>query len=380
MNVEAEPLSLLRERTSLKWQAFPDDVLPLFVAELDYPLAEPIRDALFEAVRRSDTGYAASAEPLAQAFAAFAARRWGWPVDPGQVVATNEVGSAVVEVLRMILEPGDEVVITPPVYPPFFDLVPEAGGRVVDVPLLHGQTGWTLDLDGLEAALRRGARAVLLCNPQNPLGHPHGIEDLTALAELADRYGAFVVSDEVNAPLAYSAESFTPYLTVSPAAAQHGVCVTSASTAWNLAGLTCALIVTASERMRLLTSALPPGIRERTGHLGLLASTTAFRDGGPWLDGALAALQANRGLLAGLLDAHLGGVGYEQPRAGYLAWLDLRSLGWGDDPAAVALERAKVALLPGLLFGTPGAGFARLNFGCSPEVLSEAVSRIAAAT
>ncbi|TFC50464.1 aminotransferase class I/II-fold pyridoxal phosphate-dependent enzyme [Cryobacterium sp. TMT2-17-1] len=335
MDVTADPLSFLRERTSMKWRSFPADVLPLFVAESDFPLAEPIRDALTAAVRRSDTGYVAPVNGLGAAFAGFAGRRWGWQVDPEQVTTTTDVSAAIVETLRMLIRPGDRVVITPPVYPPFSDLVPEAGGVPHAVPLLAGQTGWTLDLDGLERAFRSGVRCVLLCNPHNPIGHPHTVQDLTALSELAAHYGVTVVSDEVHAPLTYTDAAFTPYLTVSTEAADHGVCVTSASKAWNLAGLKCALLVTAGERMRAE--------------------------------------------LAALLDAQLPGVGYRQPGAGYLAWLDLRSLGWGDDPALVALEQARVALSPGPMFGEPGRGFARLNFGCSPEVLAEAVSRLAAA-
>ena len=379
MDVTADPLSLLRERTSMKWRSFPADVLPLFVAESDFPLAEPVAEALIAAVRRSDTGYIAPVNGLAEAFTGFAGRRWGWRVDPDQVSTTTDVSVAIVETLRLLIRPGDRVAITPPVYPPFFDLVPEAGGQVAAVPLLNGQTGWTLDLDGLERAFQNDVRAVLLSNPHNPVGHPHTAEDLTALAGLAARYGVTVISDEVHAPLTYAEAAFTPYLTVSPEAADHGVCVTSASKAWNLAGLKCALIVTAGERMRAELAALPREVSWRTSQFGLIAGIAAYSDGESWLDGAIAALDANRRLLAELLDAQLPGVGYRPPGAGYLAWLDLHNLGWGDDPALVALEQARVALSPGPMFGEPGRGFARLNFGCSPEVLAEAVSRLAAA-
>jgi cystathionine beta-lyase len=379
MDVTADPLSLLRERTSMKWRSFPADVLPLFVAESDFPLAEPVAEALIAAVRRSDTGYVAPVNGLAEAFTGFAGRRWGWRVDPDQVSTTTDVSVAIVETLRLLIRPGDRVAITPPVYPPFFDLVPEAGGQVAAVPLLNGQTGWTLDLDGLERAFQDGVRAVLLSNPHNPVGHPHTAEDLAALAILAAQYGVTVVSDEVHAPLTYAEATFTPYLTVSPEAADHGVCVTSASKAWNLAGLKCALVVTAGERMRAELAALPREVSWRTSQFGLIAGIAAYNDGESWLDGAIAALDANRRLLTDLLDAQLPGVGYRPPGAGYLAWLDLHSLGWGDDPALVALEQARVALSPGPMFGEPGRGFARLNFGCSPEVLAEAVSRLAAA-
>ncbi len=379
MDVTADPLSLLRTRTSMKWRSHPDDVLPHFVAEMDFPLAEPIADALIAAVRRSDTGYVAPINGLAEAFASFADRRWGWQIDPAHVASTTDVSVAIVETIRRVIAPGDEVVINPPVYPPFFQLLPEAGARVLEVPLLHGVTGWNLDLDGLERAFAAGARAYLLCNPHNPLGHPHSPSDLTAVAELAGRYDVTVISDEVHAPLTHTDATFTPFLSVSPAAAEHGICVTAASKAWNLAGLKCAVMVTASERMRRVVATMPQEVSWRTSQFGLIASVAAFTDGEPWLDGVIAAIQANRALLTRLIDAQLPGVGYEQPRASFLAWLDLSSVGWGDDPSAIALERGKVALSPGPMFGALGRGFARLNFGCSPEVLTEAISRLAAA-
>lgn len=376
--VPADPIDLLRTRTSAKWRLYPEDVLPLPVAEMDYPLAEPIAEALHAAIRRSDTGYAAGGEPVAEAFQEFAAARFGWTVDPAQVTTTADVSMGVVEVLRQAIAPGEEVIVTPPVYPPFFDLVTEAGGRVVEVPMAGGiADGWSLDLPGIEAAFARGARAILLCNPHNPIGLVHDAGTLTALADLAARFRATVVSDEVHGPLAQPATPYVPFLTVSDAAREHGVAVTGATKAFNIAGLKAAVIVTASERGDRLRAAMPEEVGWRMSQFGSIATVAAFRHGGPWLDGVLASLDDNRRLLADLLEDELPGAGYRVPDATYLAWLDLRALAWGDDPAAVALERARVALANGPAFGEPGRGFARLNFACSPEVLGEAIARIA---
>jgi cystathionine beta-lyase len=385
--MDADPLTLLRTRTSAKWRSYPSDVLPLFVAETDFPLAEPISRALHAAIGRSDTGYIAPHNGLGDAFAAFAEKRWAWRVDPGQVASTTDVSVGIVETIRRAIDPGDGVVINPPVYPPFFALVPEAGGTIVEVPMLHSGTDygsatggihWALDLGGIESAFEAGARAFLLCNPHNPLGHPQTAEDLIALADLAARYDVTVISDEVHAPLTHGDGTFIPFLSVSAEATEHGVALTSASKAWNLAGLKCSVMVTASERMRMLVAGMPEEVTTRTSQFGLIANIAAYTEGMPWLDDALAAMESNRVLLCELLDAQLPGVGYEQPRASYLAWLDLRALGWGDNPAQVALDRARVALIDGPDFGSPGRGFARLNFGCSPDVLAEAVSRLAA--
>ncbi len=377
--IAAEPLDLLRSRTSAKWRQYPPDVLPLPVAEMDYPLAEPIAEALHAAIRRSDTGYIAGSRTVAEAFQPFAAERLGWDVDPARVTCVGDVSVGIVEVLRRVTSPGDEVVITPPVYPPFFGLVAEAGATVREVPMLGGiDEGWTLDLDGIDRAFAAGARAMVLCNPHNPIGLVPDAVTLAALADIAAAHGATIIADEVHAPLAQPATPAVPFLTVSDAAREHGIAVTSASKAFNIAGLKSALVVSASERGDGIRSSFPQEVEWRTGHFGAIASIAAFRQGGPWLDGVLASLDDNRRLLGDLLAEELPGVRYRMPDAGYLAWLDLSALGWGDDPAAHALEHAKVALAVGPMFGaTVGRGHARLNFACAPEVLDEAITRLA---
>lgn len=381
MDVTADSLSHLRKRTSMKWRAFPDDVLPLFVAESDFPLARPIAEVLHAAIDNSDTGYAPSTSELPEVFAAFAQSRWGWAVDPAQVWTTTDVGVAVVESLRRVTSPGDGVIITTPVYFPFFDLVEEAGARVVEVPLAGGlENGWSLDLVGIEAAFKAGARAFLLCNPHNPVGLAHTADDLRTVADLAAKYGATVVSDEIHGPLTFADATFTPFLNVSDTAREVGICVTAASKAWNLAGLKCAIMVTAGGPNQAIVGGMPLEVYWRTSLLGLKASTTAYRDGGDWLDGILSSLDANRRLLGSLLSVHLPAVKYRMPQSTYLAWLDFQELGWGDDPAAHILEHSKVALSNGPPFGEQGRGFARLNMACSAEVLTEAVTRIAAIT
>lgn len=382
--VSAAPLHVLRDRTSEKWSEYPDDVLPMFVAEMDVPLAPVIREALHEAVDRGDAGYVASRTRLPQAFAGFASRRWGWDVDPESVATTADVSMGIVEILRRVIEPGAGVVITSPVYPPFFELVTEAGGVVVDVPLRGSgrpedpDGGLRLDFDGLEAAFSHGAKAFLLCNPHNPIGRPHTAEELRLVASLAARYGVTVVSDEIHAPLTQPGERFVPYLSVSEEAAEHGYAVLSASKAWNLAGLKCAMMVTAGAGPRRVVAGMPVEVFWRTGQFGVLASVAAFESGEPWLDGLLGMLDDNRRLLGELLSSRLPEIGYRLPAAGYLAWLDCSGLGWTEPPARRILREARVALQEGAPFGPAGVGHARLNLACSPELLTEAIERISA--
>ncbi|GAA1525606.1 cystathionine beta-lyase [Microbacterium ginsengiterrae] len=377
--VRALSLEKLRERTSEKWREYPADVLPLFVAETDFPLAPAVTRALERAVRDGDTGYVASRTPLADAFVGFARRRYGWSPDPTLMRSTADVSMGIVEILRRVTEPGDRVVVTTPVYPPFFALVEEAGAVVERVPLRDLGDRWELDLDGIRAALEGGARAILLCNPHNPTGTVHSAASLTALAELAASHGATVVSDEIHAPLAQPGSGFTPFLSVSDAAREVGFAVVSASKAFNLAGLKCALMVAASDRTDGLLRRLPVEVEWRTGQFGMLAATAAFsEESDEWLDGLLVSLDENRRLVADLLAARLPDAQYRLPDAGYLAWIDLTGLGWGANPAKRILREARVALHYGPAFGAEGAGHVRLNFGTSEEIITEAVRRIAA--
>ena len=378
LEVTALPLAELRERSSEKWREYPADVLPLFVAETDFPLAPSISSALRRAVDIGDTGYVASRTPLAATYADFALRRFGWHVDPSQMRTTADVSMGIVEILRRVTQPGERVVVTPPVYPPFFDLVSEAGAEVARVPLIDTGTEWELDLDGIRAAFEDGATAMLLCNPHNPTGTVHDRDSLTALAEIADEYGVAVISDEIHAPLAQPGTGFTPFLDVGDAAERVGYAVVSASKAFNLAGLKCALMVTASDRTSAVVRGLPIEVEWRTGQFGLLAAVAAFsEESDPWLDGLLRTLDANRVLLEDLLASKLPAARYRIPDAGYLAWIDLSGLGWGDNPARRILKEAKVALHFGPAFGEQGRGFVRLNFGTSPEIITEAIERIA---
>jgi cystathionine beta-lyase len=378
LEVKALPLAELRERSSEKWREYPADVLPLFVAETDFPLAPAISSALRRAVDNGDTGYIASRTPLPETYAAFAMRRYGWHADPSRMRTTADVSMGIVEILRRVTQPGERVVVTTPVYPPFFDLVSEAGAEVARVPLLDTGTAWELDLDGIRAAFEDGATAMLLCNPHNPTGTVHSRDSLTALAEIADEFGAAVISDEIHAPLAQPGTGFTPFLDTGEAAECVGYAVVSASKAFNLAGLKCALMVTASDRPSAIVRGLPIEVEWRTGQFGLLAAVAAFsEESDGWLDGLLRTLDENRVLLEDLLASKIPAARYRIPDAGYLAWIDLSGLEWGDNPARRILKEARVALHFGPAFGEAGRGFVRLNFGTSPEIITEAIERIA---
>jgi cystathionine beta-lyase len=372
-----DPLDLLRKRRSAKWQTYPADVLPLTVAEMDFALAAPVAEALHEAVERSDAGYAMAVPGLGRAVAAFAASRWSWDVDPMSVTAVLDVGVGVVELLRLLIRPGDAVVISPPVYPPFFDWVPEAGARLLEVPLAHDAAGWRLDLAALEAAFATHPAAYVLCNPHNPVGRVHTADELAALVRLARIYQVAIVSDEIHGPLVLPGATFTPLLTV-PGAAEVAVSVLSASKAWNLAGLKCAVVVTAAPRMAAVTGRFPPDARWRIGHFGVIAAVAAFTAGEPWLDQLLATLDHRRALLSDLLRERLRMLTWHPPEATFLAWLNCAALGPDNQARERFLDHGRVALEPGLRFGAAGSGYARLNFATSADILDQATAQMAA--
>jgi cystathionine beta-lyase len=370
--------SIRGERTSIKWTRYAPEVLPLFVAEMDYGIAQPIADELVARIRTSDLGYLDGPGPLAPAFADFAAARWGWRVEPSRVHIATDVSVGIVETLRLALPEGGRVAITPPVYPPFFELIEEARAAVVEVPLSETWGVWSLDLDGLERAFADGVGVFLLCNPHNPLGLVHDRDTLRALAEIAARHDVLVISDEIHGPLTHPGAVFSPFAPIAEAAGARSVVVTSASKGWNLAGVKCSVVVAGDERTAALLDLLTDEVACRTSILGLHANRAAFSCT-DWLDDAVARIVANDRLLDRLLKEHLPGVVYHRPRAGYLAWLDFRGIGLGDDPATALREHAYVALNSGLAFGSEGRGFARLNLACAPETLREAVGRIASA-
>ncbi len=373
----ARPLEqLFASRSSIKWRRYPADVLPVFVAEMDFDVEPAILDRVADTLRNSDTGYLDSAGPLGPAFADFAWSSWHWGVDPEWVHIATDVTVGVVETLRLVLPPaGGRVVLTPPVYPPFFEMIEEADAVAVTVPLRE-DAGWSLDLDGIEAAFAAGADALLLCNPQNPTGRCHSRQSLEALARLAARYGVFVVSDEVHAPLAHPGARFTPFAPVARAAGARAVTVTSASKAWNLAGLKCAVVVAAEPASATLLTRLPEELAARTSILGLHANVAALSCLG-WRDALLQRIVENQRLLEAELAAKAPAVSAVRADAGYLVWLDFRATALGDDPARTLIDVGRVALNSGLAFGEQGRGFARINLACDPSTVLEAVRRIA---
>jgi cysteine-S-conjugate beta-lyase len=389
--LEELTLQQLQSRTSMKWRAHPADVLPLWVAEMDVRLPPTVADALRTAIDNGDTGYP-SGTALAEAVGEFASRRWQWDdLEVSRTTIVPDVMLGIVETLRLITDPGDAVVVNPPVYAPFYAFVTHSGRRVIEAPL---DPEGRIDLDALEETFTRARAssrkvAYLLCNPHNPTGTVHTPDELRAVAECARRSRVRVVADEIHAPVILSGSRFTPYLSVP--GAEDAFALTSASKAWNLSGLKAALAIAGPEAAADLQR-MPEEVSHGPSHLGIIAHAEAFRTADDWLDNLLQGLDANRTLLGELIAEHLPEVKYQGTQGTYLAWLDCRRLGITEEaadglavvadltgPARWFLDHARVALSSGHVFGAGGSGHVRLNFATSQAILTEAVSRLSRA-
>ena len=375
-------LSDLQTHRSEKWRAFPHEVLPLPVAEMDFPVAEPIRDVLIEMVKTSDLGYLGAIPELGTSFAGFAKRRWNWDLNPSYVRTATDVGVAIVELLRIFTKPGDKVLFSSPIYQNFYTWMRETNVEMVDVPYLIDEqstdgTGFTHDWSGIEAAYKNGIKVHLVCSPHNPLGKVYTREDLLRIVDLAKKHDVIVIADEIHAPLTYKEQPFIPFLSLGQSAADVGIAVSAASKGWNIAGLKCAIIITQSEKMHEKLNELAPAMHYRASLLGAFATVAAFEKGEPWLDQAIVILDQNRHLVANLIESRVPSIKYAMPHCSYLAWLDLSALNLGEDPGAALIERAKVACNSGHIYGPLGKSHVRLNFATSPAIITEAIERIA---
>ena len=382
-SVSAPNLAELQSHRSEKWRGFAADVLPLPVAEMDFPVAQPIRDLLTEMISKSDLGYLGSIPELGQGFAQFAGRRWNWEVDPLQVRAATDVGVAVVEVLRVFTNPGDSILVNSPVYQNFYNWINETKLNLVDVPF--ERTGdesanpWQINWDGIEKAYAAGLKVHLLCSPHNPLGRIYAKEELLRIVALAKRYDVLVISDEIHAPLTFKGNTFVPMLSLGADAEAVSVTVTAASKGWNIAGLKCAIIVSQNEVINARLATMPMAVHFRASLLGGFATAIAFAEGEIWLDSVIENLDHNRHMLKDLLNSQLPSVRYHIPDNSYLGWLDLEALNLGEDPSVTLLEKGRVAFNAGHIYGKQCSQYVRFNFATSPTIITEAVHRIARA-
>ena len=345
-------------------------------AVMDYELAEPIQAALISLVKNSDAGYLGNVPELGQALSFFANQRWGWQIDPSSIKIAPDVGVGVIEICRLILSPGDKILINTPVYYNFYNWIKEIHCEVVDAPLVENELRYSLDFSGIEAAYASGVKVHILCNPHNPVGAVFTKSELANLADLAKQYGVRIMSDEIHAPLVYKENTFTPFLSASENAREVGFAFLSATKTFNIAGLKCAQIVAQSDQNCAILEKLPLAVHSRASLFGAIASAVAYHDCIDWLDALIVELDSSRRFLKELMSNSGTSIGYRMPEAGYFGWLDLRRLDMQGDVAQRFITEGKIAIAPGNFYGPSGSGFIRMNFSTSKEIVQDAVRRI----
>lgn len=375
-------IAALRQRGGAKWQLNPDARYAAWVADMDFPVAPAITDAMRSVIDRNEFGYPNwggpyAPSPAARLFPQRMADRFGWEPDPDRVRDLIDVLQGVRAAVLHLSEPGDGVVLHLPAYHPFLDTISGMDRRLVPVLATEDDGRWAFDYDALETELAgSGARLWILCHPHNPLGHVFERPELERIADIAARHDLVVISDEIHADLVMPGHVHVPFEALGPEVSARTVTVTSASKAFNLAGLRWAVLHAGHEPFHDALASLPGHYLGAANLMAVTATVAAWTDGAAWLDAVLGVVDENRLALADLLAEHLPDTRYLPPAATYLAWVDCRELGLGPAPAEHFRELG-VELSAGRQFGPPGDGHVRINLATSPAVLAEMLAVMA---
>jgi cystathionine beta-lyase len=372
----------LRARGGGKWTKHGPDVIPAFVADMDFKVAPAVQAAIEQLTNTQDYGYGQMTDPksvpLFDAFAAWMSRRHNWQPDPTLTHANTDVIQGLVATMVAFTAPGDGIIVQTPVYPPFLRFVASTDRRLVENPLVDDGTRFVVDLEGLERAAPQ-ATMILLCNPHNPTGRVLERAELEGIAAIAAAHNLTIVSDEIHADLVYPGVTHIPMETIE-AAVERTVTLTSATKGFNIAGLRTSVAHFGSAGLKeKFDKAVPERLLGGPSRVGVAATIAAWCDGEGWLDIVMVYLDRNRRRVAEW--AAQANLAHYMPEATYLAWMNCRHIDVkeGLTPQQHMLENAKVALSDGTEFGEPGHGHVRLNFATSAEILEEMLGRLGGA-
>ena len=373
-------IEALRARRATKWTKYPETIIPAWVADMDFAVADVIQESIVELVKHRDYGYCARTGEvsLEQAFADRMRERFGWQPDPELVQPTSELIQSVYCAMAAFSEPGDGIVIQTPIYPPFLVVLDQLDRRLIDNKLRDDGTRFVLDVEGLRKSVDAGARMLLVVNPHNPSGRVFERDELLALGELAVERDLVIVSDEIHADLIYDGRTHIPMGSLSPEIAARTITITSATKSFNIPGLRCSVMHFGSAQLREhFHKRIPPRMLGQVNVVGIDATVAAWRHAQPWLDAVMVRLAANRERVARFAAAELPNIRHYSPEGTYLAWLDCRALDLPTSPFQFFLEEARVGLNEGADFGIHGVGHVRLNFATSEAILDEVLNRMA---
>ncbi len=366
-----------RSRVGIKWDKYGPDVVPAWVADMDFDPPAPVLDALRGHLDRGDLGYGPFAGELAEHYANWQERHHGWRPDVERIRPFTSALHALETALWNTTEPGDGVVVFTPIYYPFLDAIADSGRRRVEVSL--DPDGWRIDPDRLAAAIDGTTRMILFCNPHNPTGRVFDDAEVAAVAAVAERNDLLVITDEIWGELVHPGSVHRPLAIADERFRGRLVTLGSASKTFNLAGLRTAVAHIDHAPLLDALATMPGHLQGSPSSLGVVGTITAWTECDDWLAAARRTISARLDQLARRLVADVPSVRLDPPQATYLAWLDFTGTALGDDPADVLLDRFGVALSSGPKFGTNGAGFARINVATSEEILDQVIDRIASA-
>ncbi|NJN97058.1 MAG: putative C-S lyase [Anaerolineales bacterium] len=380
MNYNFDQYIERRGGESYKWHDYGDDVLPLWVADMDFAVAEPVMRALQERVAHGIFGYGRPAPELSDVICERMQQLYHWTVSPDQIIFLPGLVTGLNVISRAVGSPGSGVLVQTPVYPPFLK-APLNHGRILDgSELIARREGrrltYELDDAAFEAAITPRTGMFILCNPHNPVGRCYTAAELTRMAEICLRHNLVICSDEIHCDLLLDNARHIPIASLSPEIADRTITLMAPSKTFNLAGLKCSFAIVANAELRRRLNRVVAGMALAVNVMGLTAALAAYRDGGEWLDQLRVYLTANRDYVVNYVEEYLPGLTTTVPEATYLAWFDCREAGIEDNPYQFFLKQARVALNDGAHFGPGGDGFVRLNFGCPRSILTEALEQM----
>jgi cystathionine beta-lyase len=370
----------MRARRGTKWTKYPSDVLPAWVADMDLAVPDEVQAAVERIITLRDYGYAAreGEAGLAEAFQYYAKTSFSWDIDPAGVLPVGDLIQGMYSSVYAFSEPGDGVVVQTPIYPPFLDTIATTKRRLIENRLVDDGTKYAVDVDGLRNVIDDTTRLLMVPNPHNPTGRVFTRDELQVMLDLAIEHDLIVVSDEIHADLMYPGNTHIPFASLSPEAAARSITLTSATKGFNIPGLRTALMYFGSQELKeRFHQRIPGRLLGSPNVIGIDATVAAWRHGQPWLREVMKILEGNRTKVTEFLAKEMPAIKYRQPEATYLAWLDCRAMNLGTSPFEFFLEKAKVGLNDGAAFGEAGVTCVRLNFGTSPKILDEILSRLA---
>lgn len=372
-----------RGTDSAKWSYFATDILPMWVADMDFRSPQPIVDALQARVAQGVFGYGMDSKVLRTVLVERMAQRYGWQIQPEEIVFLPGLVSGLNVVTRAVGAQGDGVVVNPPVYGPFLTAPANQHRTLAAAPLMATTEGrrlhYTMDFDATAAAIAPDSRLFILCNPHNPVGRAWTAGELAQLAALAERHDLVICSDEIHCDLLLEGARHTPIASLAPEIAARTITLMAPSKTFNIPGLGASFAIVQNPALRKQVEAAATGIVPHLNILGTVAAEAAYTYCDDWLQALLGYLTANRDFAVRFVEEQLPGINTTCPEATYLLWLDCRAAGIEGKPADFFMQKAKVAVNEGAWFGAGGEGFVRLNFGCARATLEAGLQMMKAA-